>query len=261
MDVLRRELLLSSTGLPLGMLTAKTQFVNPTFLASPDFRSGIGGLPKRKAIFLGLLIAVCSVLTLLVGPSSALLLLPGKFDDWPGGGAKFFLVGANESNWPSALNSESIGGTHCQSPSAKDLDLQLLNMSSRVWSGYSSILHLIQSSHYLDTAQTFTIQDGLVLRQMILRGVGGWAYAVHVATCLYSEVLTSIWYDAIFEASTAQGLHKFSTLSARERNGNTMTIKSQIPAVRTNCFINSSTIFDAVTNKVRQSCPLGNKYQ
>ncbi|KAF4627139.1 hypothetical protein G7Y89_g11023 [Cudoniella acicularis] len=162
--------------------------------------------------------------------------------------AQFGILGAEKLLYRNC-DSQFIGGTHCQSPSTNDLDLQFLNESSCIWSGYSSVLQLIQSLHYLDTAPILTIQDGRVLRQMILRGVGGWAYAVHVATCVYSNVLASIWYNAIFDASTAQGLQKFSTLWSRERGGNTETIASQIPVVRTNCFVNSSTQFEAVINK------------
>ncbi|KAL1860254.1 hypothetical protein Daus18300_009308 [Diaporthe australafricana] len=249
MDVLRQELLFGSTGLPLGILAAKTRFVDATFITSPDFRCGIRGLPRRKAWFVGILIFLCSILALLSGPSSALLMLPQRHDDWPAGGATYFLVGTNESIWPSQLDKEAIGGVHCQTPSQGALEMQLLNMSSCVWAGYPSILQFFQSKHFNYKYSTITIQDGLVVRDMVIRDE--WAFAVHAPTCLYSEALSAIWYSAMFYAPSATpgSLEKFANLQYRQRGGNVMTLPSLVPVVRTTCFMNSSVTFADVVNK------------
>jgi hypothetical protein len=53
MDVLRHELLHGSTGLPFGILTANTQFVDATYLISPEFRMNVFGLIQSKKMVFG----------------------------------------------------------------------------------------------------------------------------------------------------------------------------------------------------------------
>ena len=254
MDILRRELLLSSSGLPLGILAAKTLFVDVTFLLSPDFRNGISGLDrKKKRLFLGLFITVCSILALLAGPSSALLLIPQVYDDWPAGGATFYMVGSNQTMWPSQLNAQSIGGAHCQSPTASDLSLQQLNMSSCVWSGYESILQWFESSHLADNLNTVLIQDGSVERNILLLyyTLGAAAFGVTVAPCIYAEVLAELWKTAIFHAPSAKpnSLSKSANLQYRSRDGTTASINSELPVVRTTCLTNDSVTFADIIDK------------
>jgi len=89
-DILRRELLLGSEGLPFGLVSAPSRFQELSFWRSSDFWFGqarLPNLPKRFKIIL--LLLVCSLIALFAGPSSALLMLPQEFTDWPGGGATF----------------------------------------------------------------------------------------------------------------------------------------------------------------------------
>jgi len=254
MDFLRRELLSSSTGLPLGILTAPTRFVEVSFLTSPDFRWGIQGLPKRKRFLLALFIIVCSLLALLAGPSSALLLFPQTYSDWPAGGATFSMVGTNDSMWPLQLDADSIGGANCQSPSESLVQMEMLNMTSCIWSGYSEILQFFQSSHFTTSYQTLLVRDGLVNRNVLLHWAADtMAFGPHVPTCLYAKSLAEIWYIAMINApSTKTGtLKKFSNLRYRQIGGSTSSMKSQSPAVRTTCFVNTSVTFSDVVNEAR----------
>lgn len=255
MDMLRYQLLLSSSGLPLGILAAKTLFVDTTYLFSPEFRFGISGIDRwLRRWLLCVFIAVCSLLALLVGPSLALLLSPQIYHTWPAGGATFHLVGTNESIWPSQLDARSIGGDHCRSPNATDLSLQLLNSSSCIWSGYASIAQWFQSQHQATNLGTIHIQDGVVERDISLHfyPLGVAAYGIIMAPCLYAEVLSAVWRAAIFNAKSAQPrtLKKSANLRYRAKGGSTSSMNSTLPVVRTTCFTNNSVSFADIVNQV-----------
>ena len=255
MDVLRHELLSSSSGLPLGILAAKTLFADASFLISPEFRNGINGVDKKKKRgFLFSFITICSILALLVGPSAALLLIPQTYNDWQAGGATFYLVGTNESLWSSQLDNQSIGGAHCLSPSASDLSLQQLNMSSCIWSGYESILRWFQSSHLAQNSPTILIQDGVVDRNLILRAysLSAATFGVVVAPCNYAQNLASLWNIAALNAKIAKpgSLSKWANLQYRAPGGPTASIRSQLPVVRTTCLTNNSVTFANIVNEV-----------
>jgi hypothetical protein len=205
MDVLRRELLSGSAGLPLGILIAKTCFVNAAYLFSADFRYGIFGLTWRKRIRIALLTVVCTAIALLAGPSLALLLIPQRYSNWQAGGATFFMAGTNESIWPSQLDSASIGGAHSKSLTVDTLNAQSFNSSSCIWSGYSSIFSLMQSEHLGYNLVPFDMYDGQVDLSRWPLCPDTWIIGVPLAVCLYSEIITNAWlHQATLNAPSAR---------------------------------------------------------
>jgi hypothetical protein len=257
MDLLRHELLTSLRGLPLGLLASRTAFTNFDFLVSPEFRYGISGVEKKTRLLFTLFITICSILALLAGPSSALLLLPQTVTNWPAGGATFYLVGANETIWPSQLNAQSIGGANCQSPTENDLSLQQLNTSSCIWSGYKSILQWWQSAHLGAFLVTIPLQDGMFNRNIRigLYSGGSAAYGVSFAPCIYAQNLAGLWGFAIFNNAAPGSLSKLSNLQYRVKEGTTVSMNSSLPIVRTTCFTNDTVTYSDIVNEVSLKLP------
>ena len=257
MDVLREQLLRSADGLPLGILTAKTLFADITYLFSPDFRHGITGVKsKRTGFLLFLLVGACTGLALLVGPSSALLMIPNTFTDWPGGGATFFVSGQNETLWPLTLTGafDHIGGSHCQSPSGDLLTRQQLNMSSCIWTGYAAMKERFKNIHTVNQVLTaaVSLQDGLIERTMGIHffGDGAAVLGVHIATCVYSDILANMWWWCLKHASITQSgsLSKYSGLRSRERDSTVSSVTGQVPCVLTACNTLSNVSFPDQAN-------------
>ena len=87
-----RHGLLFGAGLPFGMIFAGQQFKDISFLWSLEFWGTIRGFigqPRRKWAMI-LLLTVCTLLGLTVGPSSATIIKP-RLGDWPAGGTDFWL--------------------------------------------------------------------------------------------------------------------------------------------------------------------------
>ncbi|KAL8871853.1 MAG: hypothetical protein Q9174_002409 [Haloplaca sp. 1 TL-2023] len=70
----------SSRGVPLGFLSAASMFTSPNFVFSKEFYGGLTAKSKARDalswIPIGLLLVTCFTLTLLVGPSSAVAMIP-----------------------------------------------------------------------------------------------------------------------------------------------------------------------------------------
>ncbi|KAH8594151.1 hypothetical protein B0O99DRAFT_688174 [Bisporella sp. PMI_857] len=254
MDVLRYELLYSSTGLPFGILTAKTRFVNVTYLISPEFVFGVLKLSWRKA-WVTLLVVLFTLLAVLAGPSSALLMIPKTRDNWVAGRATFSMVGTNESIWPLKLDGSSIGGSHCLSPSEVHFESQPMNMSSCTWWGYQSILTSFLSWGWESNLNSVDVSVPIQgrLKQTITLDIHE-AYVsatgVNLPACLYSKALEDTWINAVAN-SRVRSAKFFTWANLRYRNklGSNVYIKSQLPFVKVGCIVNSSMPFSHVSNK------------
>ena len=75
-----------STGVPLGFVSGAYQFSDPMFILSKEFVGGVTSQTHPKGISkffpLGLLLLIGVVLTAIVGPSSAVVMIPQL--DWYG---------------------------------------------------------------------------------------------------------------------------------------------------------------------------------
>jgi hypothetical protein len=237
MDALRHPLIFGQTGLPLGIITAKTRFVDAMYLITPEFRWGISGVPGWRRIWLGLLIALCSGLSLLAGPSAALLLIPQRFTDWSAGGATYRIVGSSHLVWPQTLNADFIGGKHCRLPTEGLLFREPANHSSCIWIGHQS---LKQSWQRLGISQLSTREGGLS-RDMSIQYYthSAAAFSVSLATCTAGDVLSSLWWNAVLTTEQSR-FYKNSRLRFRDRGATVAKVKTEMPVVRVSCTANDT---------------------
>lgn len=93
MDIVRTQAL-SSHGIPLGLLSSPFRFGEIAYFWSPSFLFGTMGVPgwQRKAA-LAFPVLACGFLAAVIGPSTALLIVPYTENNWPAGGTEFWLVG------------------------------------------------------------------------------------------------------------------------------------------------------------------------
>lgn len=257
MDVIRYHLLTGADGLPLGLLTAKTQFIDVLYLISPDFRHGILGITGYKRFTVGLLILTSSAISLLAGPASALLLIPKTYnEEWSAGGAQFQLLGTKETLWPSQLDAPSIGGEHCQVPDDRsNFTLQQgPTTTSCVWAGYESLALFWRSSQLNKHLGWISMQDGMTRKMVnvMFKSDSGAAISPPLAPCLYSDLLEGLWRSAAYHAPSAQPgrVSKAQNFKYRRRNGTRVDIESEIPVVWTACLANVSVSYANLSDQV-----------
>lgn len=242
LDILRNQLLFRSEGLPLGILSAKQQFTEPKYLFSPEFRFGLAGFARhRQRLIFGILIVTISLVSLFAGPSAALLAIPTQRNDWPAGGASFWLVGNEDSLWPSKLTASNIGGAHCANPSIQMLETSALNSSGCVWAGFSPLAEAFKQSH-LSIPLDVIIDDGVLRRESLVRPRGEvaetWVLASHVATGVLARNVAQYWYTTLVEIPASSSHHN---LRYRFNNVTLGSVHSWVPAVRTRC--ETTTVF------------------
>ncbi|KAF2806259.1 uncharacterized protein BDZ99DRAFT_523721 [Mytilinidion resinicola] len=112
MDTVRDKLLFDDNeGIPLGLVTAKSRFADITYLLSHDFRAGCWGFQKRRTRILFIsLITVYSLIAILAGPSTALLLIPAYYTSWPARSVSFWFNGDLQ---PAILDQNYTGISKC----------------------------------------------------------------------------------------------------------------------------------------------------
>ncbi|MCJ1401737.1 hypothetical protein MMC11_004954 [Xylographa trunciseda] len=252
LDVIRYLLFFDDQGLPLGLAGTKNALYSVTLLASPSFWSGIRGLKSwRKRILVTLLIVACCLLATLIGPSSALLLIPIVRTDWPAGGTPFWLSGNESTLWPDTLDSSSIGGQECLTPTADKIYAETLNNSGCIWYWTPGLSQYAKDLHFDTTIYNVTVFDPLTARAVQRRSSGDtWALSsmAHIARMAWAIGLQ--WRDAAFFAN--ENWSRFRTGNSflfRERTGTVTKVHSPIPAVRTKCGVygpadfNSTAVF------------------
>ena len=91
-------------GLPFGALFSGLQISQASYLWSMDFWGSIYSthLPVRRRIGMALMIIGAIVLAAIVGPSSAILLIP-RLEYWPAGATDIWLNITSQDLWPNRL--------------------------------------------------------------------------------------------------------------------------------------------------------------
>ncbi|POS71836.1 hypothetical protein DHEL01_v209763, partial [Diaporthe helianthi] len=113
MGIVRAQVM-SAHGIPLGLLSSPFRFNEIAYFWSPSFLFGTMSIQGRpRAVAIALLLLSCGFLAAVVGPSTALLIIPYTDNNWPAGGTDFWLVGSDDTLWPDRLNSSHAGGDFC----------------------------------------------------------------------------------------------------------------------------------------------------
>ncbi|KAH6986988.1 hypothetical protein EDB80DRAFT_898282 [Ilyonectria destructans] len=99
-----RSLLVSSTGVPLGMLPSSFLFVQISFFWSMEFWGAVRSkMPLRTKVLRVLLLLVAGLIAATAGPSVAVLLVP-RVQDWDAGGSEFYLRETTDDISPTNLS-------------------------------------------------------------------------------------------------------------------------------------------------------------
>ncbi|KAI9857254.1 MAG: hypothetical protein M1824_004930 [Vezdaea acicularis] len=101
-------------GIPLGLLSSGYHITQLHFLWSSELWGSVESRPFRqlfKQKLIALLIVFVIVLVL-VGPASAVLMIPST-KWWWAGGTSFYLQGSEDDLWPSNLTQAHTGGPEC----------------------------------------------------------------------------------------------------------------------------------------------------
>lgn len=239
-DVLRNELLFGTNGLPLGFLSAPSRFQEPSFWFSPDLWFGRKEIESlRKKILMFSLVLTCTLLAVFSGPSSAVLMIPQWFTDWPGGGATFHIIGNNSTIWPDEL----LQGEPCGRTQSQDGPLALVGLinDTCATSSTAAITQALQGWTFKDRYFPIEVTDGLVRRKITINlygpnGPDTWAITPQLAPCVFSRVLSYNWrFRAILSHMTDSIFSGYAKYRYRKRDATVAVMKSQIPVVRVSC--------------------------
>ena len=230
-DILSIQLLSGPNGLPLGLLSSKQAFTEVQYLLSPEFRFGLGGYPWRKRwrarLAFGLFIIISFIISILAGPSVAVLVIPSVRTDYPGRGASLWVWGDDNSLWPSRLTNAHTGPSECALPNVTTLDSEALITLDCIWGGYSSLAEFFRQSHFI-IPRTFTYQDGILNRGVSLRSNGpdraggpavpAFVHTVHLTVGIILKNAGQLWYDALRQVPESS---RYYTLRFRNREATT----------------------------------------
>ncbi|KAG8526344.1 uncharacterized protein KY384_000337 [Bacidia gigantensis] len=215
---MHKELLQGSDGLPLGLLSLKQRFSQVQYLASPDFRFGLAGLsPWWKVVAYGLLIVLSTLISLLAGPATALLLIPDVHSNWPAGGASIWLGGSDDALWPSVLSGNATGGTHCTSPTPQMITSGALVNNDCLWAGSIPIGDKFKEAQFASMTD-LPINDNLLRRSFGegFRGFGNvsatggpetWVSGTHIALGVMMKNAGQVWFQALLSVTSSSKYH------------------------------------------------------
>lgn len=240
LDAVRDKMLFGSEGVPLGLMLSKAHFVDIRYIFRADFRAGLSGFRSLSTrVLFALLIVVCSLVAVLVGPAAALLMTPVWHEMWPAGGTYFWF---NGDLTPTRLDATSTP-PYCtqQALNASLVAFPGLDDTSCPWGGYRWLAEeLAQPAR---GAEMLVGYNNGYFRQNIKLGwasvsdinmVRVFATAGNVAIGAFSHFLSQLgWCHS--------GPSHWTYY--REANGTKASVQSMVPLVRTRCMISTTDIY------------------
>lgn len=114
-----REEMVMGDGVPLGVISGTFMFSSLSYLWSPELWGSIRAkMTLSVKIRVYGIIVLCCFLAAIIGPSTAVLLIP-KMQDWPAGGSDVFIRGSPDEIWPSQVEFSPSGvEPFCSFPNA-----------------------------------------------------------------------------------------------------------------------------------------------
>ncbi|RSL43929.1 hypothetical protein CEP54_014890 [Fusarium duplospermum] len=238
-DVVRDELA-RGEGLPLGLMGVGFSFSSVSFFFSSDFWAGVSFSHPRKMRIIALVVT-SGLIAPLVGPTSAVLMIPRELSWAAGGGylwlngrvihilrilAKVTILGIGTKNqlWPSKLEkgrSPEDDEVHCIAGGWEDI-----RDNYKTW-----------ASDARQAVPSFEVPQGLGrklyarTRQTDAFGEETWLFTAHSDLSIMQSHMYSIWSSALhYLAKKESGYLRLRKASAR-----TATVESDLPAVRVSC--------------------------
>lgn len=243
MNVVRTQAL-SSHGIPLGLFSSPFRFSEIAYFWSPPFLFGtmsVPGWPRKAALTLPVL--ACGFLAAVIGPSTALLIVPYTENKWPAGGTDFWLVGTDDTLWPDRLNASHAGGDICLNPNETELMTAPLYMSSCSWAGYTQIAEGLKNRHF-DWQANITFNDGVIKRQFTKHQAGAditvrdpFVLGVHVPTARVSRLIADEWVLACNNASSTKKSGSNRNLKNATDGLGMAVVDSWLPVSRVTCWL------------------------
>lgn len=220
-------------------------------------------VPKfSRKVAMTLLVLACGFLAAVVGPSTALLIVPSIENSWPAGGTDFWLVGTDDTLWPDRLNVSHAGGDDCLYPNDTQITTAPLYMSSCSWAGYTQLAEGLKNRHF-DWQSNITFNDGVIKRQFTRHQSGAdlsvadtWVLGTHVPTARISRLIADEWVLACKNASSTKRYGSNRNLKNATQGLGTAVVDSWLPVSRVTCWTGdgynlSST--EVVTDNIRVS--------
>ncbi|KAM7187490.1 hypothetical protein V8F20_010939 [Naviculisporaceae sp. PSN 640] len=230
-DLVRYFLVYKPLGVPLGLLGAGSRYGDMKYLLSKELHAiwkTKYRLWAKVAVFMGI-IFFCSMANL-VGPSSAILLIP-RNHTWTVADFAFHVNGTREDHlWPTTLTADHIGGPNC-GPGAVDQ----FKRADCVSGGYAGLANYFRPfiAYPVNQNFEFNIQDsrtnrvlfGSTRHTLANHFTETWTLAPHAATVAVSEPLRSGWNQYLYSVN-----HNFRFASERS-----VKVQSTSSAVRAAC--------------------------
>ncbi|RMJ00568.1 hypothetical protein CDV36_015881, partial [Fusarium kuroshium] len=217
-----RNQLARGEGLPLGLMGVGFSFGSVSFFFSPDFWAGVSvSHPRKKRIIA--LVVTAGLIAPLVGPTSAVLMIPRELD-WAAGGGYLWLNGTENQLWPSKLekgHSPEDGEVHCIAAGWEDI-----RDNYQTWAFDAS-----------QAVPSFEVPQGLGrkfyarTRQSNAFREETWVFTAHNDVTILQSYMYSIWSSALHYLSKKEPEY----LRLRKASTRTATVESDLPAVRVSC--------------------------
>lgn len=241
-----RAQVMSTHGIPLGLLSSPFRFNDIAYFWSPSFLFAAKSIPGRlRAVATALVLITCGFLAAVVGPSTALLIVPYTENSWSAGGTDFWLVGSDDTLWPDHVNANHTGGVFCLNPNDTQITTAPLYMSSCPWAGYSQLAEGLKNRHF-DWQSNVTFNDGVVKRQFTRHQEGAdieasagntWALGTHVATARISRLIADEWVLACHNGSSTKRLGSRSNFKNATDGLGTAMVNTWLPFSRVACWM------------------------
>ncbi|KAK3693060.1 hypothetical protein B0T22DRAFT_504410 [Podospora appendiculata] len=238
LDVVRDKMLHGSEGMPLGLMLSSFRFVDMTFLLSHEFRAGSTGFQRRRTRWgFALLVISCALIAILVGPSTALLLIPVYVKDWPGGGGSVLL---NGDLAPSTVDVSPSWDPQC-TPTVENMTLLnsgISSLASCPWAGFPYLSEILALSVYNGVPLLY--KDAISPREITYWTSAEWRtfiFGANIGAGAAAQFLSNLWCSAMLGGAPKAGPGTiYANLHQRLRNGTKGNLESQLPLVRAECF-------------------------